>query len=240
MNTAAEKVKLSLKKWLKDTSHILFPAQCLICEDELPSNNLICSFCEPELLYTHFEKYNDPTSLDQLFWGREQVSTTYALLFYKEGSSTQQVLHQLKYNNKPETGSLFGEKIAEKWGKNLITKNVDLLLPVPIHAKKKFLRGYNQSTMIAEGINKLTGIPIAKNLSGKLQHTGSQTKRGRFSRWDNVSGNFTISNKIKQYKHIALVDDVITTGSTLEAFIQAIRKVHPTVQISIVSLAVTK
>ena len=101
MNTAAEKVKLSLKKWLKDTSHILFPAQCLICEDELPSNNLICSFCEPELLYTHFEKYNEPTSLDQLFWGREQVSTTYALLFYKEGSSTQQVLHQLKYNNKP-------------------------------------------------------------------------------------------------------------------------------------------
>jgi competence protein ComFC len=240
MNTAAEKVKVTLKKYLKDASHILFPAQCLICEGELPSNNLICSFCEPELLLTHFEKYNEPTALDQLFWGREQISLTYALLFYKEGSSTQQVLHQLKYKNKPETGRLFGEKIAEKWGKKLTTEKVDLLLPVPIHAKKKFLRGYNQSTMIAEGISKRIQVPIANNLAGKIQHTGSQTKRGRFSRWDNVTGNFTISNKIKQYKHIALVDDVITTGSTLEALIKAIRNVHPSVQISIVSLAVTK
>ena len=231
MNTTAEKVKLTLKNWLKDAIHILFPAQCLICRDELPKNSLMCSFCESELLFTHYEKYNEPSPLDQLFWGREQVSTTYALLFYKDSSSTQQILYQLKYNNKPEIGRLFGQKIAEK---------VDLLLPVPIHAKKKFLRGYNQSVMIAEGMNKITHIPIANNLTGKLQHTGSQTKRGRFSRWDNVTGNFTISNKIKQYNHITLVDDVITTGSTLEALIKAIRNVHPSVQISIVSLAITK
>ena len=240
MNTTAEKVKLTLKNWLKDATHILFPAQCLICRDELPKNSLMCSFCESELLFTHYEKYNEPSPLDQLFWGREQVSTTYALLFYKDSSSTQQILYQLKYNNNPEIGRLFGQKIAEKCGRKLITEKVDLLLPVPIHAKKKFLRGYNQSVMIAEGMNKITHIPIANNLTGKLQHTGSQTKRGRFSRWDKVTGNFTISNKIKQYNHITLVDDVITTGSTLEALIKAIRNVHPSVQISIVSLAITK
>ncbi len=240
MNTTREKVRRTIKKWLKDSSHILFPAQCLLCEEELPSNNLICSFCEPGLLLTYYEKYNEPTALDQLFWGRVKIKTTYALLFYEEGSSTQLALHQLKYRNRPEIGVFFGEKIAERWGAKLMEQKIDLLLPVPLHSKKKFLRGYNQSALIAEGINKLINIPIGENLAGKIKEKGSQTRHGRFSRWDNVSGNFKISNKIKVYQHIAIVDDVITTGSTLEALIKALRNIHPAVQISIISLAVTK
>jgi ComF family protein len=178
--------------------------------------------------------------LDKLFWGRVSLVGTFALLHFYKNSSTQKILHALKYANKPETGIILGKEIGHKIKDLEFKSDADVLIPVPLHPKKQFARGYNQSEQLAKGISEITGIPTDNRFIGKLQHTSSQTRRGRFSRWDNVSGNFGL-NKIKSsYKHILIIDDVITTGATLEAMIQSIRTVYPELRISIISLALTK
>jgi ComF family protein len=224
----------------QDLLHLLFPSTCAICSDEWPSNEPICSFCRTELQYTGFEHYSEPTELDKLFWGRVSLVGTFALLYFYKNSSTQKILHALKYGNKPETGIILGKEIGHKIKDLEFKIDADVLIPVPLHPKKQFARGYNQSEQLAKGISEITGIPTDNRFIGKLQHTSSQTRRGRFSRWDNVSGNFGL-NKIKSsYKHILIIDDVITTGATLEAMIQSIRTVYPELRISIISLALTK
>jgi ComF family protein len=224
----------------RDFLHLLFPSRCILCSEESSSDDPICSFCRSELQYTRFEEYTEPTELDKLFWGRVSVHGTFALLYFHQNSSTKKILHALKYGNKPETGRMLGKEIGEKIKKIDLFKDLDALVPVPIHPKKRFVRGYNQSEELATGISQFTEIPIDNKFIGKLTHTGSQTKQGRFSRWDNVSENFKLRKTGKKYKHILIVDDVITTGATLEAMIRSIAKEHPKLSVSIVSLALTK
>jgi ComF family protein len=224
----------------QDLLHLLFPSKCLVCSGEWPSNEPVCSFCRSELQYTGFENYSEPTELDKLFWGRVSLEGTFALLYFYKNSSTQKILHALKYGNKPETGNILGKEIGHKIKDLAFMGDADVLIPVPLHPKKQFSRGYNQSEQLAKGISEITGIPTDNSFIGKLQHTSSQTRRGRFSRWDNVSGNFGLRKTKKSYKHILIIDDVITTGATLEAMIQSIRAVYPELRISIISLALTK
>jgi predicted amidophosphoribosyltransferase len=112
-------------------------------------------------------------------------------------------------------------------------------MPVPIHPKKKFQRGYNQSEKLAEGISQVTGISVDSTFISKNRNTVSQTKAGRFGRWENVMHNFVPIDKKRDYKHIAIVDDVITTGATIEAIVRSIQKIRPEIKISVISLAVT-
>ena len=112
---------------------------------------------------------------------------------------------------------------------------------MPIHHRKRFTRGYNQSEEIAKGISKSSLIPIQTKFIAKSSHVGSQTKRGRFLRWDNVSDNFSLSNNIPStLQHIAIIDDVVTTGATIEAMVASIHKTFPNLRITIISLAITK
>jgi ComF family protein len=120
-------------------------------------------------------------------------------------------------------------------------KGVEALIPVPIHSKKEFLRGYNQSEKIADGIAAVLNIPVVLDFMGQTKSTESQTKKSRFMRWDNVENKFqTTQKETTQYSHIAIVDDVITTGATLEAIIRKIRENNPEIRISVISLAITK
>jgi competence protein ComFC len=224
----------------QDLLHLLFPSRCVLCSDEWPSKEPICSFCRSELQHTRFEEYSEPTELDKLFWGRVSVKGTFSLLYFHQNSSTQKILHALKYGNKPETGRMLGKEIGEKIKKIDLFKDVDALIPVPIHPKKRFVRGYNQSEELAIGVSQSTEITIDNKFISKLAHTGSQTKQGRFSRWDNVSENFKLSKNRNKYKHILIVDDVITTGATLEAMIRRVQNEYPELSVSIVSLALTK
>lgn len=219
--------------------HLIYPSLCIICENELArSEPVICSKCETNIHYTHFEGYIEPTSLDQLFWGRVSLHSTYALLFYKKTNSSQELLKALKYQHRPDVGIQFGQQIGKKI-KNLEKfKSIDVLIPVPIHPKKEAIRGYNQSEMLANGIASVLGIKVATDFIKRNEHSKSQTTLGRFNRWDNVDGKFSIVQK-SNYTHIALVDDVVTTGSTLESIIQSIKAKFPEIQISVISLAVT-
>lgn len=221
--------------------HLLFPASCIICSGELlKTEKNCCSVCFSELAYTYFEKAEEPTVLDQLFWGRVPVFMTYSLLYYEKNNNVKPILQALKYKNRPDIGVFFGKMLGNYLKTNPGFSSVEVLIPVPVHLKKKYIRGYNQSEKLAEGIAAAWKVGIDRKVVSKKKHTKSQTMLGRFKRWDNVEHLFHVGEEIHRYRHIALVDDVITTGATLEAIMQSIRIISPDIKISVISLAVTK
>lgn len=221
--------------------HLLFPSSCVVCKNELSrTEHVCCSICYSELAFTHFEISKEPTEVDQLFWGRLPITSTYSLLYYEKTNNSKPILAALKYGNRPDVGQYFGRIIGKTLCQHPLFSTVEVLIPVPIHTKKKYTRGYNQSEEIVKGITDVWEIPFDFKVLARNKHTGSQTKLGRFSRWDNADGLFTPDESIKNYKHIALVDDVITTGSTLEAITNRIFAIAPDIKVSVISLAVTR
>lgn len=230
-----------LTEWKEDLLHLVYPSCCLSCERELSKNEReICFFCREELKFTAYEKYEEPTDLDKRFWGRCRLESTYALLYFEQEGSTQQILHQIKYKGKQRLGVEMGNLIGEQLAGHSKYSGIDYLIPVPLHRKKQHLRGFNQSEQIALGISRQTGIPVKTDFLKRVVHAESQTRKGRFMRWDNISESFRAEGKLQHMQHIALVDDVITTGSTLESCIQSIHREFPELKISVISLAVTK
>ena len=226
--------------WNEDVAHLIYPNTCLICTKETPSKQVqICHFCEQELHYTDFEYYREETKLDKLFWGRVQLESTYSLLYFEKENSTQEILHGIKYQNKKNLAREMGKRIGTNLLKIESFKKLDCLIPIPLHTKKEYQRGYNQSLLIAEGISKNCNIPYLEKAIIRIKHGESQTKKGRIKRWENVQNTFKINASLLQnFKHIALVDDVITTGATLEACITEIQSTYPTLKISVISLAI--
>jgi competence protein ComFC len=244
MNKDLRKRDFGLKNWLNivdPISHLIYPNRCLICDEELAKDSKsICSFCYTEMDFTHYEKYEEPTSLDKLFWGRVVIESTFGLLFFEKGKSSQKILHALKYMSNPQVGVEFGKLIGLKVKDLERFSTIDALIPVPIHPKKEFDRGYNQSEQLAKGIGEILNIEVDTHFLKKKTHTGSQTRKNRFARWDNVVNNFDLRKRSKNYQHIAIVDDVVTTGATIEALVRSIKENYPDLRISIISLAVTK
>ncbi len=242
--TKAIKWSKKILRWKEDLLHLVYPSSCLCCEKELTIGmRNICDICDANIRYTYFENFSEHSTLDKLFWGRCNLTSTCAFLHFEQDSSTQQILHAIKYRGKKdlaaELGARFGERLAQNQSK---FGSIEVLIPVPLHPKKKFIRGYNQSEYIAIGIAKSTQATVNTTFLTKGVHTESQTKKAnRFLRWDNVSDVFHLDiSELNGVKHIALVDDVVTTGSTLESCIQKIQKVLPDIQITVLSLAIAK
>ncbi|MFT5823311.1 MAG: ComF family protein, partial [Crocinitomix sp.] len=160
---------------------------------------------------------------EKLFWGRVEVQHIYSLLNYQRGNQTQKLLHLLKYKHKRKLGQYFGEVLAEVISE---PESIQAILPVPLHPKKERLRGFNQSRVIADGIARKTNIPINETCLVRSSHNLSQTKFSKYDRWDNVRQIFTIKqSKQLENKHVLLVDDVLTTGATIEACILELLKI---------------
>lgn len=232
----------NFNKWTRDLLHVLYPQNCLICKHEFNQSKLaICPICSSELAYTYFEDYTEVTNLDKLFWGRVKLEGTYALLKFKQQSSTQRILHELKYKNNPEIGIHFGKEIGSKLKGIAKFADADALIPVPLHPKKEFIRGYNQAEIICKGITESSGITLRKDLLKRISFTESQTRKGKTSRWDNMQNRFRLQGATRtQIKHLVVVDDVVTTGSTLETCVRILREEFPKAKISIAVLAVAE
>lgn len=230
-------------EWKDDLLHLIYPNHCVICNKELSKfEEGYCSICGSELKYTHYENYREATSLDKLFWGRCLLKSSFSMLYFEKGGQTQKILHEIKYKGNQQ----LGKKMGLEMGIKLLTNTekysyIDALIPVPLHPRKTYIRGYNQSEIIANGISEVLKIPVNTTFLTRVQHAESQTKKNKFLRWDNIEEAFFVNPKGNEnLEHIVLIDDVITTGSTLEACIKKINEYRPDIEISVFSLAVTK
>ncbi len=216
---------------------LFFPDLCIICGNKLyTSEKFICLECLADLPKTNF--YNESGNIvEQLFWGRVQIESATSFFFFRKGSKYQKILHFLKYKGLKEVGFEIGINYGFELQKNSHYASVDFIVPVPLHPKKLKQRGYNQSEWIARGISKVLHKPVeSKNLVRKV-YTSTQTRKTRFERWQNVEDIFKVSDpEIFKGKHILLIDDVVTTGATLEACVVAVQKAQNT-KISIATLA---
>jgi ComF family protein len=241
MNFVMGNLTFKLRPYLEGFQHLIFPNSCLQCAHELSRfEKHICAFCWDKLQRTYFESYESPSRMDQLFWGRLELKETFALYFFEKEKPIQDILHALKYQFKAPLGRHFGRIMGETIVKSDKYKEIEALIPVPIHPQKRFLRGYNQSELLAEGMAEMLKIPILVDVVQKKSNNSSQTTKNRFLRWDNASEQFCLGKKAVTFSHIAIVDDVITTGSTLEAMAQLLRSQYPDLQISLISFAIAK
>jgi ComF family protein len=206
-----------LKKYIESFIALFFPRVCLTCEATLAGNEkILCTNCRISLPETGYHlPGNNP--VEELFLGRLKVEKAFSLLFFDRGSKYRKLIHQLKYKGRKEAGLFLGELI----GSRLMVSDlppIDMIVPVPLHAARLRRRGYNQSTLIAEGIASILNKPLYEKALRRSKYTSTQTRRGRYERWKNVEGLFFCPDPIDIVnKHLLLVDDVVTTGSTLEA-----------------------
>ncbi len=208
----------SLTEILFDFISLFFPVYCHACGESLvKGESTICSTCKLELPFT--DHYAD---VENALWKRlhYRVPITYAMALFKFNKSgrVQKLMHALKYRNHPEIGIVLGKLLAEKLKVITAEDPVQLIIPIPLFSTKKRSRGYNQSAMLAEGISLKLGVPFSDDVIERLVNTQTQTRKTRLKRWENVETVFTMKDlEIVKGKHILLVDDVITTGATVEA-----------------------
>ena len=215
-----------MKEKLKYAFHCLldlfYPKLCPACNKNLSAEEeLICIHCELHLPLTHYFDYeNNP--IEKLFWGRVKVNACGALYFFNKGEGIQRLMHQLKYRERKDVGLWLGKKLAREMMASNRFKNIEMIVPIPLHPKKEFKRGYNQSMLIAKGIEEVSGMKC-HDLLQRIENSGSQTRKGKYDRWLNVSSAFRVNpNSSIKNKNILLVDDVVTTGATLEAAVSAL------------------
>ncbi len=224
-------------QYLKDFFDLIFPDLCVACNNHLVTQErLICTSCLYNLPKTNFHKdLENPVS--QLFWGRAKVEYATAYYFFNKGSQYQHMMHKFKYRGYKEIGYVLGRTFGEQI-KNSVFKEVDVVIPVPLHKSKYKKRGYNQSQLIAEGLSESLQKKLdTENLTRAIA-TSTQTRKSRFERWKNVEKIFKVKNPGDiEGKHVLLVDDVVTTGSTLEACANVILEI-PETKVSIATLAV--
>jgi ComF family protein len=218
MATLTRLSKTWLSSSLSDFFALFFPNFCLGCNDGLvKGEDILCTRCLSELpMVDYFQADDNP--LVNRFVGRVPVRYGWSLLKFQKTGIVQNLLHQLKYNNKPE----IGEKLGKILGLRLINlglqNEVDWLIPVPLHKNRKRSRGYNQSAMIAKGLSEVFEKPFSDDIMVRVSATKTQTKKSKIERWENVSEAFQIKRpEALKGKHVLLVDDVVTTGATTEA-----------------------
>ena len=177
----------------------------------------VCLSCRYLLPKTHYEN-NAENPLAQMFWGQVDFHAVTAEFFFSKTGKVQHLLHQLKYEGNKDAGFFLGQQIGESISKAYSFQGIDLIVPIPLHPKKEFMRGYNQSYVIAQGIEDKTKIPVMKDALRRKTFTSTQTKKSREERWENVKDIFEIvdAERLKG-KHLLIVDDVLTTGSTIMA-----------------------
>lgn len=226
------------KEYFTDLFDAFYPNICLACEKKLlKGENVFCFHCESELPQT--EQWLDTKNrLAQRFYGRIPLYGAAALFQFYKGAEVQHLLHELKYKGKQEVGEyvgkMFGRKLLEE---NSIIKNVDVIIPVPLHWKKLKTRGYNQCDCFAKGLSEAMNIPYSTSAIERTHENISQTKKRRFDRWGNVAEIFSVKNEKELLgKHVLLVDDVVTTGATAEACMQTILSV-PGTRVSFAAMA---
>lgn len=240
MNAITKYRKITLERsfnvW-NDFVSLFFPVTCMACGKSLFKNeNSICTWCSYHLPKSNFHLIND-NPVAKIFWGRINIHAAAAFYTFNKGGRVQHLIHQLKYKGQQHVGVSLGKLYGYELRNSVDFKGIDIIIPVPLHSKKQRKRGYNQSTCFAQGLAETMGLTVNSTVLFRSAASETQTKKSRFTRWKNVERIFYTKNEEQLTdKHILLVDDVITTGATLEACAQALLKTQG-VKVSIATIA---
>lgn len=216
---------------------LLYPNLCVICNESLVrGEEMICFHCLHQMPKTnyHLEKDN---AVEKRFWGKVPVYRATSYFHFYKGSPFQQLLHELKYRGNKEIGRVMGRFAGVDLLDTEDFASIDVIVPVPLHPKKQLKRGYNQSEWIARGLSEALNKPVDTTHLIRTKENATQTKKSVFERYQNTQGIFALNDvTVFEKKHILLVDDVLTTGSTLEACALALME-SSFVKISVFTLA---
>lgn len=217
MNRVKKSSKFGFNTY-SDLINLFFPRVCISCGEVLNRHDeYICLKCLVHLPRTNFHAERG-NKVEQVFWGRVPIEKATSYFYFNKGSNYQRLLHELKYRGNYELGVYLAKNYAEEIIRSGFFKSIDYIVPVPLHPKKLKKRGYNQSLSIAEGLHVATNIPILHSNLIRTAYNATQTHKGRYDRWENVNEIFDVLNPEHFIgRHILLVDDVVTTGATLEA-----------------------
>ena len=201
-----------------DFVSLFFPRYCRACFGSLvKGEEIFCTRCIAEFPKTNYH-LQPANPVEARLAGRLPVKHAWAFLKFRKGGIVQHLLHQLKYKNHPEVGVALGKIFGHELRLAGLASDFDIIIPVPLHELRKRKRGYNQSAKLAEGLSFAMDTPWDETVSIRKMKTNTQTKKTKMERWENVRNVFSLSeSKSLAGKRILLVDDIITTGSTLEA-----------------------
>lgn len=223
--------------FLSEFINLLFPEVCAACDNALyKGEQLLCSRCLLMLPKTgyHAEAGNP---VEKAFWGKVPLYSATAFYHFNKGERVQHLIHRLKYHGEQAAGQFAGQIFGEELHHSSRFSSVEMIVPVPLHRGKLKTRGFNQSEAIARGIGAAFGVPVCSDLLERVIFTSTQTRKSRYERYENVNRAFQLNPRYPVLpRHYLLVDDVITTGSTLTACAEALCTI-PEAKVSVAALA---
>lgn len=210
---------------LNDIGNVLVPKVCFGCNAHLlGGEHLLCTPCRNDLPLTEYN-FNVENPVDRIFYGRINIKKANSFLFFTENGIVQQLLHHLKYKNQEIVGDFLGDWFGQTIEENGFLRDIDLVIPVPLHITKKRQRGYNQVDRFAKCLAEHLDAEYAEDILIKTSNTRTQTKKGRIGRWYDNRSLYTVSNIDSiENKNVLLVDDIITTGATIEMCAKALQE----------------
>lgn len=229
----------NLANILNDINTVILPKVCFGCNAHLSrGEEHLCTLCRNDIPLTEYN-FNVENPVDRIFYGRIDVKKASSFLFFRENSIVQQLIHHLKYRNQPQIGVFLGDWYGQRLKEeNSPITEMDFVVPVPLHRIKMRKRGYNQVSLFAKRLAHHLNAELAENVLKKTANTRTQTKKGRIGRWQGNKALYILENTDKlKYKKILLVDDVITTGATMEICARTLLDV-PGVDLYIASMSV--
>jgi len=227
-------------KYIQNIFDLFYPKSCVCCSQNLlDQEQIICIGCSIDLPLVDNNDFKS-NALTQILEGRVVVESGASFLYYRSAGKVKQLIHQLKYQNNQEIGTFLGNWFGTILSERNPFKLVDYIIPVPLHQKKQKKRGYNQLTNFGKSMSEILKIPFLTDVLIKVNASNTQTGKKRLERLTNLETKFSLHNaNIIQNKHLLLIDDVITTGATLEACSKELLKAG-NVKISIATIALTE
>lgn len=225
-------------KWFYEIFNLIYPVTCMGCDQILSSGEtILCTVCRSQVPVA-VDYVRKDNQVKELFFARVPIHAATSLFYYEKIGSVQNMIHQLKYNGQEQVGTMLGKWLGATMDKDPAFNDIDIVIPVPIHKKRLQERGYNQCTAFGIEVAGVLGVRFRESVLIKTTNTKKQAQKNQSQRSDETQSPFLLNETVPDGSHILLVDDVITTGTTVAMCVRELQKI-PNVRISIASMALS-